>query len=308
MKSLWLRAVVCAVASIPAPLGLAQKPQPHQLQTLRKFDPPYRLPEGVKVEADLVFATTAGRELHLDLFAPDRGSAPLPGVLFIQGSGHNGNNKVHFWREAAHLAQREFVTVTVEHRGLGPDRARWPAQLEDCEAALQWMIANASRYRVDPARVAVVGASSGAHIAALLASTHRAAGGAAPTIRAVVAVSGLLDLVYFAEHRVWSEEYRMWLDFVPLLGVSYEVDPDRWRQASPLTHLTRAHPPILVIHGTSDGTLPFSQAERYYQAARSAGVAAQLMPVDGGGHEMTNAFAYSATLSRIETFLVAMLK
>lgn len=298
--------IVAAMVSVSP--AVAQRPQPHQLQTLRKFNPPYELPGSVRVDADVVFSSPSGRDLHLDLFSPESGTGPFPSVLFIQGSGHNGNNKVHFWREAAHLAGAGFVALTVEHRGLGPDSARWPAQLKDCEAALAWMAANATRYRIDPARIAVVGASSGAHIAALLGSAHRPGGAGQPITRAVVLISGLLDLVYFAENRIWSDEYRMWIDFAPLIGASYDEDAQQWRQASPIAHVGAGDPPVLIIHGTSDSTLPMAQAERYYHAARAAGVQAEFMPVHDGTHEMTNEFAYSATLDRIKAFLARWLK
>ena len=292
----------------PVSPAVAQRPQPHQQLTLRKFDPPYRLPEGVTVDADVVFSSPNGRDLHMDLFAPERGAGPFPGVLFIQGSGHNGNNKVQFWREAAYLAGEGFVALTIEHRGLGPDRARWPAQLEDCEAALRWMTANAARYRIDPARIGVVGASSGAHLAALLGLAGPRGRTERPPIRAVVLISGLLDLIYFAENRVWSDEYRMWIDFAPLLGASYDQDPQRWREASPIAHVSADDPPVLIMHGTADGTLPLQQAERFYHAARAAGVAAEFVPVQGGTHEMTNALAYSATRDRMKIFLARLLQ
>ena len=83
---------------------LAQNPTPAQEYFLARMDPPYVLPEGVVVKADIVFASPNGRDLHLDLFAPDSEKGPHPAILFVQGSGYNGNNKSCFWREAAFLA------------------------------------------------------------------------------------------------------------------------------------------------------------------------------------------------------------
>lgn len=303
--SVLVMAIITLAIAFPA---AAQRAQPHQQGTLRKFDPLYRLPEGVTVDADVVFSSPNGRDLRLDLFAPEGGAGPFPAVLFIQGSGHNGNNKVHFWREAAHLARDSFIAITIEHRGLGPDGARWPAQLEDSEAALRWMTVNAARYRIDPARIGVVGASSGAHLAALLGLAAHRGSSERPPVRAVVLISGLLDLAYFAENRVWSDEYRMWINFAPLLGSSYDEDPQRWREASPITHVSADDPPVLIMHGTADGTLPLQQAERFYRAARAAGVPVEFVPVEGGAHEMTNAFAYSAVLDRMKIFLARLLK
>ncbi len=93
---------------------LAQNPTPAQEYFLARMDPPYILPEGVRVEADIVFASPDGRDLHLDLFAPGPGTGPLPAILFIQGSGYNGNNKASFWREAAYFATRGFIGASIE--------------------------------------------------------------------------------------------------------------------------------------------------------------------------------------------------
>ena len=84
--------------------------------------------------------------------------------------------------------------------------------------------------------------------------------------------------------------------------------PQRWREASPIAHVSADDPPVLIMHGTADGTLPLQQAERFYHAARAAGVAAEFVPVQGGTHEMTNALAYSATLDRMKIFLARLLK
>jgi acetyl esterase/lipase len=291
------------VVAIPA---TAQVPQPNQLATLRKFDPSYRLPLEVDVLSDIVYANVDGRPVHLDLFSPNTGLGPFPAVLFIQGSGYNGNNKVHFWREAAHLASRGYVGITIEHRGVASDGVVWPAPLSDSQLALQWLFDNASEFRIDPSRVVVVGASSGAHLAALLGSTGVGQGVGGVSIRGVVAISGPLDLIYFGEHTVRSGDYGFVLDsavFTPLLGASYDQRPELWRAASPISYLNVRNPPILIIHGAADATLPIEQAQQYYNVAREVGVAAEFVSIPGGGHEMTNTHAYNEVLLRVEAFV-----
>lgn len=303
-------AVVLLMTPAAAPAATAQRPQPHQQATLRKFDPPYELPHGVRIDADLVYASPGGRDLHLDLFSPTDQHGPIPVVVFIQGSGYNGNNKVHLWREAAELARRGFATLAIEHRGVGRDTARWPAPLEDAEAALEWVGREASRRRLDLQRVAAVGISSGAHVAALLGST-RGGGEWSGRLRGVVVINGPLDLVYFGENRVWSDDYRVWLDssvFAPLLGGTYRERPDSWRLASPLSYVHSAAVPALIIHGTADGTLPIAQARRYYDIAHAAGVPVEFVPIEGGTHEMTNAARYHEVLELIASFLQRILR
>lgn len=304
-----VRAVGCGMLFVLSGSAMvaAQVPTAAQERTLAKFDPPYRLPDGVVVEADLVYTTVEDRPLHLDVFAPAEGKGPFPGVLFIQGSGYNGNNKVHFWREAAHLAKAGFVTVCIEHRGLVPDDAAWPAQLEDSRAALAWMRSNAARYGLDPDRVGAVGASSGGHLVAMLGTASSTDEASAP-LRAIVVISGLLDPSYFGEHEVWSEEYGMRIDLAPLFGGELDEIPAVWADASPLNHVRGDEPPFLIIHGTADGSLPLEQAKRMHARLRDAGVETEFIPIEGGGHEMTNAYAYQTILRQLGDFLARHLK
>lgn len=301
----WRSAVMLIAVSVPGVPGRAvgQIPEPHQYRTLQKFDPAYELPEGVLVDADVVYSRRGERALRTDVFRPTRSDGPAPAVVFIQGSGYNGNNKVHFWREAAYLAQRGYVCLTIEHRGLNTEGAQWPSQLEDASSAIAWLEDNAERYGVDNGRIGVVGASSGAHLAGLIALADSVAGIRMPNVRVAVLISGLLDVVYFAENPTWSSDYGMWIDLEPLFGSPFASDPETWLSASPLTHVSADDPPILFVHGTADASLPSSQTVRVYDRLRSVGGEAELMLVEGGGHEMTNSFAYSDVLTSMLRFL-----
>jgi acetyl esterase/lipase len=273
-----------------------------QEATLAKFDPAYRLPDAVRVHRDLVYATHEGRDLRLDLFEPRATEDAMPVILFVQGSGYNGNNKVHWWREAAHFASLGFVTICIEHRGLNRDNAKWPDQLADGQQALDWLEEHGQRYNLDPNRLALVGASSGGHIAAMLGLEPSNEG-----VRAVVTVNGLLDPVSFGTDAIRSREYQMIVDLAPLMGATYAENPGLWESASPLNNVPPMPPPFLIIQGTADGTVPPRQAEVMGQALRRRQGTVAVVLVEGGDHEMTNAFAYQETLERMERFITKLL-
>lgn len=71
-----------------------------------------------------------------------------------------------------------------------------------------------------------------------------------------------------------------------LVGGDVTTHREQMRQASPITHVTGAAPPILIIHGTKDETIPFNQAERLHQALERAGANSQLLPIPGGHHNL----------------------
>lgn len=293
----------------PGQSALAQNPTPAQEYFLARMDPPYILPEGVRVETDIVFASPGGRDLHLDLFAPESGTGPLPAILFIQGSGYNGNNKASFWREAAYFATRGFIGISIEHRGIGPDGATWPSILADGRAGLEWMRSSGTGYGVDPERIALVGQSSGGHLAAMLGVAPDAASTTHSAVRGVVAINPLLDPVYFAEHEVWSDEYQFVIDLVPLFGGAYAERPELWRSALPIRYVSNDDPPFLIFHGVEDGTLPIEQIESMHAALTREGVAAEFIIVEGGNHEMlNNGSIFEDVLQRMERFLTRVLK
>ena len=65
------------------------------------------------------------------------------------------------------MVDEGYAVASIDYRLTGD--APFPAQIEDCKAAVRWLRANAERYHFDADKVGVWGHSSGAHLAALLA-------------------------------------------------------------------------------------------------------------------------------------------
>jgi len=63
-----------------------------------------------------------------------------------------------------------------------------------------------------------------------------------------------------------------------------EERPEAYVLASPITHVTADDPPLLLVHGELDQTVPFAQSEAMYQAYQQAGLEAALIKVTGAGH------------------------
>ena len=121
---------------------------------------------------DVVYATIPSfRPLHLDLYRPVGGSAPRPLIVYLHGGGwahanpRVGASIVDFPVVLAHLAERGYVVASIEYRFSG--EAPFPAQLEDLQAALRFLRANAERFGFDGTRVGLWGMSAGAQLAAL---------------------------------------------------------------------------------------------------------------------------------------------
>jgi acetyl esterase/lipase len=244
------------------------------------------LPGDVAAYRDLVYRRDGRRTERLDVYVPAKVPPPggWPAVLAIHGGGWRGGNKRGYGQMAAALADHGYVVAAADYTLSAPDAPSWPANLEDLRAAVRWLRRNAGAYSVDPNRIAVMGASAGGHLAALLATSPDDAsrGAEAPTsarVQAVIDFYGPTDLVALAE-----TSRRAGPSLTLFLGGLPRDMPDRYAAASPAGHVTRDAPPMLIIHGEEDLLVPIDQSRRLAAVLERAGVPHQLIVVPGARH------------------------
>lgn len=250
----------------------------------------------VVVERDLVFGQGAGADLKLDIARPADGEGPFPAIVMIHGGAWRIGDRSFLSMPVSGLgdqsvieyfARRGFVAVSPSYR-LAP-AARFPAQLEDCKAAIRWLRANAGKYKADAERIAASGYSSGGHLACLLGLTDRADGfegtGGYPEqssrVHAVVDMFGPTDLL--------SKD---WIPFLernvlqPLIGAGRDEKPELYRRASPISYLRsdRNLPPFLVLHGAADRVVPLNQSKQLVARLNELGAKPRYVEVEGEGH------------------------
>jgi acetyl esterase/lipase len=286
-----LSLVTTVVEAAPAPAGQ---------------DPPFKLPENVGLRPDVVYGKGGGRDLKLDLFLPKAGPSPRPGIVFIHGGGWSGGNRHAFYRQAAYLAsKRGYVGACIGYRLSG--EAKFPAAVEDAKCAVRWLRANARAYGVDPNRIAAAGGSAGGHLVAMLALTDSAAGlegtggnaGGSSRVNLAIVFNGVTDLTPLAGRAQTSNPVSSFLGAMPA------EKPEVYRQASPVTYVSKQAPPFLFLHGTADMTVPIEQAKLLQRKLREVGVQAELDESPGAGHGFFNRPPfYEPTLRRMEAFLV----
>ncbi len=235
----------------------------------------------VIVQHDVEYGRVGDRSLVLDIVQPKE-PAPglLPAVAYFHGGGWNKWDKSTGIGNIVPLAATgNYFCVTVGYR-LAKE-ALWPAQIQDAKASIRWLRANAKKYNIDPDRIASYGGSSGAHMAAVLATTpgmkELEGDGGSPEqssrVQACVDFCGPTDL-----RELWGGS----LGF--LFGGRAREMPEAYKQASPITSVSKDNPPFLIVHGTADSTVPFAQVEKFYNALKAAGVDATLFAIDGGEH------------------------
>jgi acetyl esterase len=246
------------------------------LARLEAMAQPPSTPAGCDYRPEVVYGTGGGRDLKLWLYArPDERS---PGIVFIHGGGWVGGHPFMLVRMAAAMAERGYVTATIEYRLSG--ETTFPGPLEDAKCAVRWMRANADAIGLDPQRLAVAGGSAGGHLAALVALTpgrYDGDGGnesVASDVRAAALFNPGLDLQLTGNATLDGI-------VVQLLG---EATDERIAEATPLTHVTSASPPFLTRVGDLDRVTPASTCETFHRLLDEAGVPNRLDVLPGLDH------------------------
>jgi acetyl esterase/lipase len=220
-------------------------------------------------------------DLRADVLSPALiPPAGLPVVLRIDGCpGWQTGSR---WAALApyanpYLANRGVVTIAASVRASSV--APWPAQLDDARCVLAWIERNPLQLPIDPSRVGVWGQSAGAHVAAMLAVTQLLG---ALQISAAVAISCPSD----PNAADWPAAFLSDSPVTQLLGGRSAATTAARMSASPASNVGIACPPFLLIHGTADETVPFTQAGRFAEALAAAGAERQLEVIDAGHHNL----------------------
>ncbi len=241
-------------------------------------------PPGVLLERNLVYAAPDGVELRLDLARPEAPAGPLPAVICIHGGSWRRGQREMCAPMMFSLAREGYVAVSISYR-LAPSH-RFPAPIEDLNAAIRWLRANAGNHSVDPKRIGLFGVSAGGHLA-LMAACADAHSGHASTgapgdpggnVQAVVSYAGPTNLAAEYWQRLTTGM------FVEFIGQPYGQAPELYRQASPIEHVDGRDPPVLIFHGSRDLLVPLEQSEQFVEKMTAAGGTATLHVVQDAGH------------------------
>jgi acetyl esterase/lipase len=231
--------------------------------------------------SNITYCEVNGLELQMDMASDDAFSNPKPAVILIHRGGWFDGTKELYTNEATILASLGYVAFTISYRLTSlPDEfddpyavgAQYPDAPNDVVCALDHILANAETYGVDSSRVAMYGESAGGHLALLTACRDA-------RIAGVVAWSGPTHLSKLYQT---SDEADKVVRFMG--GTPQQVGPGLYHEASPLTHVSGACPPTLVVQGTADATVPVAQSRLLQQALAPVSPASRFIYIPGGEH------------------------
>lgn len=267
-----------------ANVSLAQ--QDATLRVDRKDSSPALPSSGIRELKDIPYVTGGHERQRLDLYLPSKGDGPRPLVIWIHGGGWEGGNKNGC--PAKGMLLKGYAVASVGYRL--SQHAIYPAQIEDCKAAVRWLRAHAAEYGIDPEEIGVWGASAGGHLAALLGTTGETRDfdvgenlDQSSKVQCVIDWFGPTDFLHF------GDPPKPGLDAPDsvvsrLLGGTISENPDKARRASPLYFVKNTAAPFLIMQGDQDNLVPLQQSEILHAALQKAGVSSQLCVLPGAGH------------------------
>lgn len=294
---------------------------------MRNFKPPpFVPPEDTKTFKDIQYSSHGHIRQRLDLYLPKDEAlrdSPLPLIVYIHGRSLPELQQPQSFRAAtelkcaggafkygskespwmpSRLISKGYAIASLDYRLSGD--AVFPAAVEDCKAAVRWLRAHATEYRLDSNRFVAFGESAGAHHASFLGVTSPAGAGdeldVGDHLDQSSAVQGVVD--YYG-----PSDFLQMDAHAPADGNNVKHDPpgspeslyvgavdgiqnapEKSVRANPITYLSEAKaqgvPPFFISHGVNDHVVPYHQSVLLYEALKKVGVPVTLHPVEGADH------------------------
>jgi acetyl esterase/lipase len=253
------------------------------------------LPPGFVAEYDVKYVPNGDASQALDIYFPEkRDEKPRPLIIWIHGGGWAGGSKT----PTGYLGQltRGYALACVEYRF--SQKAVFPAQIQDCQAAVRWLRANAKKYNLDPDHFGVIGESAGGHLVALLGTSggkhaFPPVGGnedQSDRVQAVCDIFGPADfwtVIKQADEDKTVKNVFKWNNGDPyskLIGAKLGQDKEKCDAVSPVHYVSKDAPPFLILHGDHDALVPYAQSVELADLLTKAGVSVTLQRLPGAGH------------------------
>lgn len=240
----------------------------------------------------VIYKKSPQGDLAFHLFYPggEKPDKPAPAMLYFFGGGWVGGHPRQFYPQAEHFNKYGIVGVCAEYRIKGKHKTDPFACVEDGVSALREIQVHGAKYGIDSSKIVVAGGSAGGHVAACsVLVKYSGAGAAKPDYLAMP-----VGLVLFNPVCDTSS-----------LGFGNGRLGDRWMEISPLHLVHDKVPPVLILHGTQDTTVPFSNAINFQKAMRKLGRECKVAAYPGQKHAFFNSGrpSYEATILETEAFL-----
>ncbi len=238
-------------------------------------------------QADIEYAKVGEVSLKLDLHRPQAENPPL--IVYVHGGGWRGGSRTDV--PIGKLLDEGYAIASVDYRL--STQAVFPAQVQDIKAAIRFLRANAGVFHINATKIGIIGSSAGGHLAALVgvSNANKELEGMvgehldqSSDVQVIVSFFGASNLeTILSQSTPHGLEVR-----IPalklLLGDTPDKRPKLAKLASPVTHLDKNDPPLLLIHGDADPQMPPQQSQELAKAYQAEGLPVSLIILPGAKH------------------------
>jgi acetyl esterase/lipase len=247
-------------------------------------------PTGTEHYDNIPYANDTLKKHLLDVYVPPTGKSSYPVVVWIHGGAWMSNDKYadmgYMKNTLREFIEKGYAVASIDYRW--STMAIFPAQIRDCNQALEFLYQNADKYKLDRNRMALIGFSAGGHLANLagLSNNNKVkdfySNGKNPhfKIKVVLDFYGPSDFLTFTGRDSKDPHNPITL----LLGGMVADNESKAKKASPITYIDKNDPPFLIVQGEKDESVNPDQAILLSQKLKAAGVKNDLIIVPNAPH------------------------
>ena len=247
------------------------------------------LPDGVNAQRNIPYVTNGHERQVLDLFTPQDAKDKLPLIIWIHGGGWQNGSKDGFPPLFKGYVQKGYAVASINYRLSG--HATFPAQIEDCKAAIRWLRAHAQENQIDPDHIGVWGSSAGGHLVALVGTSGNVKEfdvgenlDQSSRVQAVCDFYGPTDFKVFVTTPKYESHSSDNSPEAKLIGGPVLTNLEKAAKLNPITYVTKDDPPFMIVHGDADPTVPINQSELLFDALKQSDVPVHFHTINDARH------------------------
>jgi acetyl esterase/lipase len=240
------------------------------------------IPERVIKTSDVIYKEIGDIKLGLDVYQPKGDGTPNPLILIIHGGYWTTGDKSVRISNEVEFAELGYTVASINYRLSGEHK--FPAAIEDIRDGIKYLTKHAAEFNIDPEQMVIYGGSAGGHLSAFVGLAANTPGksyieGINPAaVKGIISLYGMHDLTLpIQREHPFTEQF---------IGMSYEKDPETYREASPVSHVDKNDPPVLLVHGSLDGSVSVQNSDALSKKLEEVGVPYTFDRVEGWSHGM----------------------
>ncbi|WP_439696469.1 alpha/beta hydrolase fold domain-containing protein [Mucilaginibacter sp. AW1-7] len=247
-------------------------------------------PKGTVLYGDINYAGDTLKKHLLDIYLPPVVKSSYPLIVWVHGGAWMLNDKYadmgYMTETLKGFIDKGYAIASIDYRH--STTAPFPAQIQDCNRAVEFLYRHAAKYKLDKDKIALIGFSAGGHLASLMGLSNNDnikgfyADGKKPSfkIKLVLDFYGPSDFLSIKGNESTDPNSPLTL----LLGARVFDRPDLAKIASPVTYVDKNDPPFLIVQGEKDESVNPGQSISLSLHLKLAGVKNELIIVPNAPH------------------------